>query len=151
MCHPRFLISRTCSLVFSLLTTVVAAGAAAAAEQPGVVSSEFVYEHAPFPECHASTIAQTQEGLVAAWFGGTREKDKDVGIWISLRGKEGWSEVKEVANGKQDEKTRYPCWNPVLFQMPGGPLLLFYKVGPSPSTWWGELMTSLRERVAVGL
>jgi predicted neuraminidase len=137
MCHPRFLISRTCSLVLSLLTTVVAAGVAAAAEQPGVVSSEFVYEHAPFPECHASTIAQTQEGLVAAWFGGTREKDKDVGIWISLRGKEGWSEVKEVANGKQDEKTRYPCWNPVLFQMPGGPLLLFYKVGPSPSTWWG--------------
>src|SRR6185503_13550216 len=87
MSHPHFLISRTGSLVFSLLTTVVAAGAAAAAEQPGVVSSEFVYEHAPFPECHASTIAQTQEGLVAAWFGGTREKNKDVGIWTSLRGK----------------------------------------------------------------
>ena len=38
---------------------------------------------APFPQCHASTIAQTADGLVAAWFGGTREKHPDVGIWIS--------------------------------------------------------------------
>jgi predicted neuraminidase len=30
----------------------------------------------------------------------------------------------------------------VLFQPKDGPLMLFYKVGPSPSTWWGMLMTS---------
>jgi predicted neuraminidase len=30
----------------------------------------------------------------------------------------------------------------VLFQPKEGPLLLFYKVGPSPSTWWGMLITS---------
>jgi len=36
----------------------------------------------------------------------------------------------------------FPCWNPVLFQRPNGPLLLFYKVGPSPGSWWGMLMTS---------
>ena len=74
---------------------------------------------------------------MAAWFGGTREGNSDVGIWFSRhKGKE-WSAPVEVATGEQDDKTRYPCWNPVLFQMPGGPLLLFYKVGPKANAWWG--------------
>ena len=37
-----------------------------------MVKSEFIYEEAPFPSCHASSIDQTREGLIAAWFGGTR-------------------------------------------------------------------------------
>ena len=44
----------------------------------GLVSEEFVYEKAPFPQCHASTICQTTRGLVSAWFGGTKEGNKDV-------------------------------------------------------------------------
>src|SRR4051812_36271209 len=96
------------------------------AAQPGIVSSEFIYESAPFPQCHASTIALAADGLVAAWFGGTREKHPDVGIWLSRHDGKSWSAPLEVANGVQDTTTRYPCWNPVLFQMPGGPLLLFY-------------------------
>lgn len=119
------------ALILSLATTSVSAA------EPGILSSEFIYEKAPFPECHASTIAESKDGLVAAWFGGTAEKNKDVGIWISRRGKEGWSEVKEVVNGKESDSVRYPSWNPVLFQMPNGPLVLFFKVGPSPSAWWG--------------
>ncbi len=107
-----------------------------------IISSEFIYERAPFPACHASTIAETKDGLVAAWFGGTREKDPDVAIWLSRRSKNGWSAVVEVANGVQPDGRRFPCWNPVLFQPASGPLMLFYKVGPSPSEWWGELMTS---------
>ena len=107
-----------------------------------IVKSEFIFETAPFPECHASTIVETATGLVAAWFGGTREKHRDVGIWVSRHGKDGWSAPGEVANGVQPDGTRLPCWNPVLFQPKTGPLLLFYKVGPSPSTWWGMLRTS---------
>ena len=126
------------SLRYLALAVVFPIAANAFAADPGIVSSEFIYEKAPFPQCHASTIAETKEGLVAAWFGGTAEKNKDVGIWISHRGKEGWSEVKEVANGKESDSVRYPCWNPVLFQMPAGPLVLFYKVGPSPSSWWEQ-------------
>ena len=54
-------------------------------KQPGLVTKEFIYEKAPFPECHASTIAETKNGLVAAWFGGTGEKNPDVGIWVARR------------------------------------------------------------------
>jgi len=107
-----------------------------------VVTSEFIYEQAPFPSCHASTIAETKNGLVAAWFGGTNERNPDVGIWVARRDKRGWSKLVEVANGVQQDGKRYPCWNPVLFQPSRGPLLLFYKVGPSPSEWWGMLTQS---------
>jgi predicted neuraminidase len=110
--------------------------------QPGYVSSEFIFETAPFPSCHASTIAQTPSGLVAAWFGGTRERDPDVGIWLSRLEDGKWTAPVEVANGVQSPTLRYPTWNPVLFQPTDGPLLLFYKVGPSPKEWWGMLMTS---------
>ena len=42
----------------------------------------------------------------------------------------------------QPDGTRHPTWNPVLFQPRNGPLMLFYKVGPSPESWWGMLRTS---------
>src|SRR5215510_677108 len=42
----------------------------------------------------------------------------------------------------QSRELRYPTWNPVLFQPKEGPLLLFYKVGPSPDKWWGMLTKS---------
>lgn len=114
----------------------------AGVSREAIVKSEFIFEQAPFPSCHASTIAETREGLIAAWFGGTRERNPDVGIWVSRHGKNGWSKVVEVANGIQPTGERFPCWNPVLFQPALGPLLLFYKVGPSPSEWWGMLITS---------
>jgi predicted neuraminidase len=107
-----------------------------------IVSSEFIFKHAPFRQSHASTIAETKDGLVSAWFGGKREKSPDVGIWLARRTFAGWSVPVEVANGLQGHGERYPCWNPVLFQPQAGPLMLFYKVGPEPSRWWGMLITS---------
>ncbi|MBO0947748.1 sialidase family protein [Fibrella forsythiae] len=103
---------------------------------------EWIYTEAPFPECHASTLAETPSGLVAAWFGGQYERHPDVGIWTSQRTATGWTPPVEVANGVQPDGKHLPCWNPVLFQVPKGELLLFYKVGPSPSTWWGMLKRS---------
>lgn len=111
--------------------------------QPGLVSEEFIYTKAPFPQCHASTIIENSRGLVAAWFGGTHEKNPDVGIWVSYNDGAGWSNPIEVANGIQYEGHRHPTWNPVLFQTPGDQeTLLFFKVGPDPRTWWGEMMVS---------
>ena len=46
---------------------------------------DFVFgDDRPFAQCHASTMAQAGDGtLLCAWFGGTREKDPDVSIWLS--------------------------------------------------------------------
>ena len=77
-----------------------------------------------------------------AFFAGTKEGHPDVGIWLARKEATGWSEPVEVANGTTDDGTRYPCWNPVLFQPVSGPLLLFYKVGPTPPRWWGMLIRS---------
>jgi len=135
-----------------------------------ILHSEFLNEKAPYPECHASTLAEiAPERLVAAWFGGTKERDPDVGIWLARQEDGQWLPAVEVANGAQPGgKPRLPTWNPVLFHpaapsavgrdaqparpRTGGPpvptlpageaLVLFYKVGPSPSTWWGMMMTS---------
>ena len=45
--------------------------------QPGIVTAEFIYDEASFPECHASTLAESKGVLVVAWFGGTREGSID--------------------------------------------------------------------------
>jgi predicted neuraminidase len=113
-----------------------------ALKQPGVLVREFLYETAPFPECHASTIVETPAGMVAAWFGGTEEKHRDVGIWVARLVNGKWTAPVEAANGVINTTKRYPTWNPVLHQIKDGPLLLFYKVGPTPSTWWGEVKRS---------
>lgn len=110
---------------------------------PGLVKSEFIFATAPFPSCHASTIAESKAGLVAAWFGGTAERNPDVCIWVSRHVGTNWTEPMKVADGVVSPTNRYACWNPVLFQPKTGPLMLFYKVGPSPAAWWGMMMTSL--------
>ncbi len=102
----------------------------------------FTLDQRPTLQCHASTIVETPSGLVAAWFGGTHEKNPDVGIWSSHLINGQWSAPVEVANGIQNDSLRYPCWNPVLFRPGEGPLMLFYKVGPDPRQWWGEMITS---------
>jgi predicted neuraminidase len=110
---------------------------------PSFVSAGFIYEKASYPQCHASTIVEASPGkMVAAWFGGTRERDPDVCIWVARLENGKWTDGINVADGVQAQGPRLPTWNPVLFQAPGGPLMLFYKVGPSPSTWWGMLKTS---------
>lgn len=107
-----------------------------------VISAGFIYENAPFPSCHASTVVETPDGIAAAWFGGKHENNPDVEIYFSRIVKGKWTTPVSVANGIQHADKRYPTWNPVLFQVPNGPLLLFFKVGPDPSHWWGELIES---------
>jgi predicted neuraminidase len=130
------------AVLLSSLTVTFPTITPAADRQPGLIRAEFIFDRAPFPACHASTIAESGGVLAAAWFGGTRERDPDVGVWFSRQEAGRWTEPAEVANGIESPEKRYPCWNPVLFQPQSGPLLLFYKVGPSPSTWWGMVMQS---------
>lgn len=128
--------------VILILCLCVLPGSFAKAQSATVLKEEFIYKEAPFPSCHASTIEQTPNGLVAAWFGGSHEKNADVEIYLSKNTNGQWSAPHSVANGIQHENKRYPCWNPVLFKVPDGPLLLFYKVGPDPRNWWGVMKQS---------
>lgn len=130
------------TLKHCLLLILVSALTFTAFAQTGVVKTEYIYETAPFPQCHASTLAESKGVLVAAWFGGTREKHPDVGIWVARLEKGKWTTPVEVANGVESPAKRYPTWNPVLHQSKSGALLLFYKVGPSPDNWWGMMMNS---------
>lgn len=107
----------------------------------GLVRSEFIFETAPFASAHASTIVESKAGVVAAWFGGTREGAPDVGIWVSRYAGGAWTPPVEVANGVQPDGVRHPCWNPVLMEGREA-TLLFYKIGPSPQTWWGMVRSS---------
>lgn len=117
-----------------------AARPAVAATEGGsaILASRFIYETAPYPQCHASTIVELGDGaLGASWFGGTHERNPDVEIWFARCIDGQWQTPVSVATGVQSDGSREPTWNPVLFQPPGGPLVLFYKVGPSPQEWWG--------------
>ena len=102
-----------------------------------------IFDTAPYIECHASTVVETRtKTIAAAWFGGTRERDPDVCIWFARYADGLWQAQVKVADGIQPDGTRYPTWNPVLFQDPGGDLVLFYKAGPNPQTWWGMVVRS---------
>jgi predicted neuraminidase len=107
-----------------------------------IVRSEFVYEKAPFPSCHAATLAETSgHKLICAWFGGTAESNPDVEIYVSRLENGAWSEPDVAADGL-DRGRRFACYNPVLFQVPRGPLLLFFKYGTGPSAWKGRMTSS---------
>jgi len=97
----------------------------------------FVVGEGRFASTHAATLAATGDGLVAAWFAGTREGAADVAIWLAREARGRWEEPERVAHDR-----RHPAWNPVLHATASGALLLFYKVGPNPRRWWGMAMRS---------
>lgn len=109
-------------------------------------------EERPFPESHASTLLRMDNGeFLVAWFGGTKEKDDDVGIWMSKGNPNAWTSPKEVAKIRNDAH-----WNPVLFQDKNGEIYLYFKVGKNISDWetwimstkdFGETWTEARELV----
>jgi predicted neuraminidase len=98
----------------------------------------FIFEKAPFPSCHASTLVEAAPGrLLAAWFGGKAEGANDVKIWQSAFDGKAWSAPVAVA-----QERGFPTWNPVLFKSSTGTLFLFYKAGRSPMTWSGFVKRS---------
>lgn len=99
---------------------------------------EFIFDSAPFPSCHASTIVELRNGdLLAAWFGGTAEGSPDVAIWGARRAAGHWSAPVQLVR-----EAETPTWNPVLFYSRDGRLWLYYKFGTSPSIWTAGRMWS---------
>jgi predicted neuraminidase len=92
---------------------------------------EFVFEKAPFPSCHASTIVEAGKGeFLAAWFGGSAEGRPDVAIWAARKSGGEWSEPFELAR-----ELEIASYNPVLFYSADRVLWLYYKFGPGPAQW----------------
>ena len=93
---------------------------------------DFVFEdERPFAQCHASTIVETEDGvLLCAWFAGTEEGELDVGIWLSAFRDGTWSAPERVAKVNET-----PHWNPVLFRDPARGTYLFFKVGREIPLW----------------
>lgn len=95
----------------------------------------------PTPSCHASTLAELPDGrLFCAWFGGTREGARDVGIYGAFRSASGWSEplliVSRETAQKELGRSIKKLGNPVLhFQ--DGKLHLFF-VSVSLGGWSGS-------------
>ena len=112
---------------------------------PQVIVDEFLYKRASFPECHSASIVETKKGdLVATYFGGTKERNPDVCIWVSrkLKGKTDWTLPQMVADGVFSPDYREACWNPVIYEMPNGELRIYFKIGVNVAKWKGWLVRS---------
>lgn len=97
------------------------------------IKKEYIFEKdAVTPACHASTVLPLEDGrVIAAWFGGRREKADDVEIYVSVRSAKGvWSFPRVVS-----EKDSIPHWNPVLYRREDGAVILYYKHGCEVSDW----------------
>lgn len=133
-------------LLILLIAACFSGWAAKLPKSVTTVKTEFIFETAPFKECHASTIAETKDGaLLAAWFGGTSESNKDVEIWLSSCKNGQWLAPVSVANGVISDSERYACWNPVLYRTDEKTISLYYKVGLNPRAWWGMVIRSTDE------
>jgi predicted neuraminidase len=114
---------------------------------PGIeiLSSRFIADSTQYEQCHASTLIETNEGLLLAWFAGPYERHPEVCIYTSRFVNGSWSKPEKVADGIVNDTLRYPTWNPVLFRRTDKSISLYYKVGPSPNDWWGMVMHSSDE------
>ncbi len=81
--------------------------------------------------CHASTVLPLENSVVAAWFGGSKEGNDDVKIWVSVRENDEWQKPYAVSVDGVD----LPHWNPVLYLKEDGTICLYFKYGKPISKW----------------
>ena len=91
---------------------------------------ELVCETLPTKVCHASTVLKLENGnFLCSWFGGSKEGEPDVDIWIARRNDGKWQKPERISI---DEAA--PHWNPVLFQLEDK-IALYFKVGKPITAW----------------
>ena len=115
--------------IFLLLLLCCARSEAAS----GKTLAELIFQpgSTSFPSSHASTVVElNNHNVMAAWFGGSAEGKSDVAIWSAIRDRNGWTKPVELVR-----EPGIACYNPVLFHTIDGRLWMYYKFGPSPSTW----------------
>lgn len=128
-----------CIPFYFLSLQLIAQPSALHIERQGMIFAEGKH----FMQCHASTLEETADGiLLASWFGGSHEGNKDVVIWGSTFDGNQWTDPQIWADGI-DDGVQYPCWNPVLIRPKNKKeIYLYYKVGPNPREWWGKVKVS---------
>ena len=130
----------TAVLISILSIGVVFAPATAVERAKAVIKEEFIAKSF-HPFSHAPTIVETRKSkrLVVGWFGGSKEGENDVSIWVNYKDKDAssWSKPHEL-----DDGSGKPCWNVVMVQPKSGPLLAYYKIGGSVQDWQGYVRTS---------
>ncbi len=112
------------------------------AEKKCILKEEFIDNNLSIPSVHSPTIAETPKGLIVAFFGGEYEGHSDVGIFVSRLEDNKWTKPTLVVDGHIDENQKKACYNPVLYQVPDGELILFYKIGENVQDWTGYLVRS---------
>lgn len=107
-----------------------------------IVETHLLTTATPTKASHASTILQIGEGkFLSAWFGGEYEGHEEVGIYLAHYSNNKWKPGVLTATAEKIDGKTYPCWNPVLIKNEET-IFLYYKVGPNPREWWGQLITS---------
>ncbi len=107
----------------------------------GQATGELIFQpgSTSFPSSHASTVVELPDKkIMAAWFGGSAEGKSDVAIWSATRDRNGWTRPAELVR-----EPGIACYNPVLFYTHDGRLWMYYKFGPSPSTWSASRIVSI--------
>ncbi|WP_297088103.1 exo-alpha-sialidase [uncultured Draconibacterium sp.] len=101
-----------------------------------IVLEEFVFTERPTRDCHASTLLELDNGdLLCAWFGGTREGDPDVNLWLARKPKGGkWQKPKSISDGNGNT-----LFNPVLVKLKSGDIQIYFC---SPGIDDGQVITS---------
>lgn len=114
-------------------------GAEGAAQ--ALLESEFVFaDSTQFRNVHASTLAETADGIVVAWRGA--EQDDPVGIWVARKVGDAWVDPVEVARCTTSDDPGRPCLQPVLSAWPDNSIRLFYKVGRGILRWHGAFRST---------
>ena len=133
-------------MYLKLLTasTICFLAIAAATAQNGVIFPP-ASDPAAYPgtqlDSHASTLVELKNGdVLAAWFTGKWEGEKDVKIFGARLHAGTWSKPYELARTEG-----MACWNPVLFHTRDGKLWLYYKTGTHPKSWTGLRKVSTDE------
>ncbi|MCB9945913.1 MAG: exo-alpha-sialidase [Geminicoccaceae bacterium] len=79
----------------------------------------------PCIQNHAAFLNVGADGLQCLWFGGSLEGKSDISIWRSTLAGEGWAPAERLTDDRERSEQ-----NPVQFQVPGGPPLLFHTAQP---------------------
>jgi len=103
-----------------------------------LLSRQFVFDEGKhFAACHAATVAKLDENnVMIACFGGTREGDNDVKIWLTYTVGDTF---KPPVKFSYDDNI--PHWNPVLFRN-GDKIILYFKISKKITNWITVYTTS---------